>query len=416
MPNLSTFSFTKYNQLGSTTNLPGTDPAGAGNPNGNWEVEEALDVEWAHAMAPGANIVLVEANDASYLNLFAAVDAARNLSGVSVVSMSWGSSEFSGETLYDAHFQTPAGHIPITFVAASGDYGTISYPAASPEVLSVGGTDLQSLDLQGDYPGTGLNGEVGWSGSGGGVSSQESLPTYQSGVVPTGTNTNTTMRESPDVAYNAGYGVDVYDSYNNGNATPWSSIGGTSAGAPQWSALIAIANQGRAVNSLTSLNGYIQTLPFLYSAPSTDFHDIIYGQNSGYQAGPGYDMVTGLGTPNAAQVVGSLESLALLPVSGTGVNATGTVLSTTPPIGSGTMPIDPHYTLVTPPSTYTPAAMAWVAHAYVLNSSDWTLSSNGGPYVADGPSAEWISPDRSGSSASEPGGYYDYRTTFVGAQ
>jgi subtilase family serine protease len=312
-------SFVKLNQYGSTTNLPGTDPAGAGNPYGNWEDEEALDVEWAHAMAPGASIILVEANGATLSNMYTAVDAARIQPGVTVVSMSWGSGEFSGETSYDSHFQTPAGHVPITFVAASGDNGTLSYPAASPDVLSVGGTSLQDLDPEGDYPGTGPNGEVSWyqvngngtvNSSGGGVSSQEPLPTYQSSVVPTGTNPNTTKREGPDVAYNAGYGVDVYDSYNETRTSPgpWESWGGTSAGAPQWAALIAIADQGRALYNMTSLDGRSQTLPILYSAPSIDFNDITNGHanSSGYKVLPGYDMVTGLGTPNAALVVYSL--------------------------------------------------------------------------------------------------------------
>ena len=79
--------------------MPGTDPAGAGNLNGNWEIEEALDIEWAHAMAPGASIDLVEASNATTTNtsLFTAVKTAASLPGVSVVSMSWGLDEFSGE-------------------------------------------------------------------------------------------------------------------------------------------------------------------------------------------------------------------------------------------------------------------------------------------------------------------------------
>ena len=81
--------FTKFNQSGSTTNLPGTDPAGAGNLNGNWEIEEALDIEWAHGLAPGANIDLVEASNDDNASLFAAVTTAANLPGVSVVSSSW---------------------------------------------------------------------------------------------------------------------------------------------------------------------------------------------------------------------------------------------------------------------------------------------------------------------------------------
>src|SRR6185437_11775717 len=84
-------SFTKYNETGQTTNLPGTDPAGAGNLNGNWEMEEALDIEWAHAIAPAASIDLVEAsNDTNNADMYTAVQTAAGLPGVSVVSMSWG--------------------------------------------------------------------------------------------------------------------------------------------------------------------------------------------------------------------------------------------------------------------------------------------------------------------------------------
>ena len=129
-------SFTKYVETGLTQSNPG------------WSLETALDVEWSHAMAPGANLVLVEASSASLANLFNAVNFARSLNGVVDVSMSWGTSEFYGETAYDSLFTTPAGHIGgdglpggVTFVAASGDSGAwdgVSYPAASPNVLSVG--------------------------------------------------------------------------------------------------------------------------------------------------------------------------------------------------------------------------------------------------------------------------------------
>ena len=112
-------SFTKLDQNGGTS-YPGTDPTG------NWEIEESLDVEWAHVIAPDASIVLVEADDNSTDNLMTAVNTARNLPGVSAVSMSWGGGEFSGETAYDADFTTPAGHTGVTFLAASGDNGLVN--------------------------------------------------------------------------------------------------------------------------------------------------------------------------------------------------------------------------------------------------------------------------------------------------
>lgn len=121
-------TFTVLNQSGGTT-LPGTDPAGP-YPASNWEFEEALDIEWAHAMAPNANIVLYEATNNSNANLFAAVNTAKNNAAVAVVSMSFGSGEYSGETSNDSTFTTPAGRLAanpkqgMTFVAATGDSGT----------------------------------------------------------------------------------------------------------------------------------------------------------------------------------------------------------------------------------------------------------------------------------------------------
>src|SRR5262249_38291167 len=144
-------------------------------------------------------------------------------------------------------FTTPAGHQGVTFIASSGDYGApVSYPAISPNVLAVGGT---TLNLSGNT----WSSETGWSGSGGGLSSVETQPAYQKGIV----TQSTTQRTSPDVAYDANpnTGFPVYNSYSNSASAPWAQFGGTSAGAPQWSALLAIADQGRALNGLGTLDG-----------------------------------------------------------------------------------------------------------------------------------------------------------------
>jgi len=279
-------TFTKVAQNGSTT-LPGVDPAGAGT--NNWEGEEALDVEWAHALAPGAAILLVEAADASPSNLFAAVNYARQVAGVSVISMSFGGNENTSETQYDSIFTTPTGHTGVTFVASTGDAGVpAGYPAYSPNVVAAGGTSL-SLDSLGNY----LS-ETGWSGSGGGISQVEAQGSYQNGSV----TQSTTYRTAPDVAFNAdpSTGVSVYDSYNNGTSTPWEILGGTSAAAPAWAGIFAIANQGRVLAGGSTLDSRSNTLPLLYSAPASDFHDIITG-NNGDAAGAGYDLVTGRGSP-----------------------------------------------------------------------------------------------------------------------
>jgi subtilase family serine protease len=279
-------SFTVVNQNGGGT-LPSS--------NQDWGLEESLDVEWAHAMAPGANIVLVEANSNNYNDLMTAVNYARNLPGVSVVSMSWGGSEWFGENGYDSYFTTAAGHQGVTFVASSGDNGAVEYPSTSPNVLTVGGTQL-SLDGSGNYLG-----ETAWSGSGGGISLYETQPSYQNGVV-----TQTSQyRAVPDVAYDASTSTPfaIYDTSMEGG---WMEVGGTSAGAPQWAALVAIADQGRALDGKGTLDGGTQTLPTLYRLPQSDFHDVTSGGNGTYWAGPGYDLVTGRGSPIANLVVAGL--------------------------------------------------------------------------------------------------------------
>lgn len=323
-------TFTQMNQSGSTSSLPGTDPSGPYSSTGgsDWEQEESLDIEWAHAIAPDANIDLIEANNSS--TLFSAVSEARSLPNVTVVSMSWGGSEFSGETGYDStYFTTPSGHNGITFVASAGDQGAygggngsigVEYPAASPNVLSVGGT---SLTLNGNSYGSESawgNGSSSYSsgGGGGGISVYEAQPSYQSGVV----TQSTSKRAVPDVSMLAdpNTGVPIYDSYDFGKSTPWvpGYMGGTSLAAPMWAGLVAIADQGRSLNGLTSLNGSTQTLPTLYKLPASDFHDITSGSN-GYSAGTGYDLATGRGSP-----VSNLLVPALAGVSGgsTGTNPT----------------------------------------------------------------------------------------------
>src|ERR1035441_4374026 len=143
--------------------------------NSGWALETALDVEWAHAIAPAATIILSVAKSASFSDLLGAVDAAVN-AGATVISMSWGGQEFSGVNMYDSHFQAPG----VTYVASSGDSGELAapeveWPASSPFVVSVGGTSLY-LDASGNR-----TDETAWSGSGGGLSSFYPRPAYQNG-------------------------------------------------------------------------------------------------------------------------------------------------------------------------------------------------------------------------------------------
>ncbi|KTC80885.1 S53 family peptidase [Legionella cherrii] len=273
-----------------------------------WAGEIALDVEWAHAVAPAAKIILVEAANDQMDSLFKAVQVAVK-NGATVVSMSWGGSEFAGQTSYDAVFNNPK----VTFTASSGDSGTGTiYPASSPYVLAVGGTTL-NVDSYGNY-----QGEEAWSGSGGGVSSVEAWPDYQKNLpIPQSNN----MRGVPDVAYNADpeTGFSVYNSVPSSDGVGWAVVGGTSAGAPQWAGIVAVAN---------SLYGKVfggHFVNILYAAANPNggkyhynYNDITSGTNGdcGYYctAQEGYDYVTGLGSPELGSLIHDLPNYQLIDI------------------------------------------------------------------------------------------------------
>lgn len=279
-------SFLKLNQSGSAAALPSTDPGAKGN---TWELEESLDIEWAHVIAPQANLILYEANSPNWSDLMAAVGSAVGNPAVSVVSMSFGSPEQAGQSYYDASFTSAHA----TFLASTGDTGgSGSYPSTSPNVVAVGGTGL-SIDSSGNYLG-----ESAWSGSNGGTSTQEAEPAWQQLVQSSG------LRTTPDVAMDANpsSGVPVYDTFDGGASSPWFTVGGTSLATPMWAGLIATADQGRALIGQAPLTS-LQTHQMLYSAPGADFHDVTTGANAGNWAGPGYDQVTGLGSPVANLLV-----------------------------------------------------------------------------------------------------------------
>jgi subtilase family serine protease len=253
-----------------------------------WALETSLDVEWVHALAPDANILLVVAKSNSFADLMGAVDYATS-HGAHVVSMSWGGSEFSGETGYDKNFSKSG----VVFTASSGDSGSGTlYPAASPYVVGVGGTTL-TLDSSNNWAS-----ETAWSGSGGGTSGYESEPSYQSGY-----GISSSGRDVPDVSFDAdpSTGVAVYDSAGYQGQKGWFQVGGTSFGAPAWAALFALADQGN--SGLTDGHGALYGLAT--SNYGTDYHDITSGSN-GYPAGTGYDLVTGLGSPVANNLVPAL--------------------------------------------------------------------------------------------------------------
>ncbi|HEV3304153.1 MAG TPA: putative Ig domain-containing protein [Planctomycetaceae bacterium] len=294
-----TYNLPQFNGSGGPTlkvlNENGGTSLPANDVGDNWALEESLDVEWAHVIAPQANIILFEASSSSTLDLYTGAQTAAATAGVSVVSMSWGGAEFSYESLYDSDFATPSGHAGVTFLASTGDSGApAEYPAFSSNVVAVGGTTI-NINSDGSY-----GSESAWTGGGGGISQYESQPAYQTGKV---NGTSSTHRTAPDVSIDAGTGVPILDSYNSG----WQTVAGTSLACPMWAGLVAIADQGLALNGEGPLDGPSQTLPILYNLPSSDFHDITTG-NDGNPATTGYDLATGIGTPIANLLVPDIVS------------------------------------------------------------------------------------------------------------
>jgi hypothetical protein len=349
-------SFVKMNEYGSTKNLP--RPADLNNQNQAAAMgETTLDVEWAHAIAPQANIVLIEANNDQFA-LQTAMQTAENLPGVSVISVSWGYDyEVPDEQSFDMYYATPTAHPGVTVFNASGDYGSpyLGTPDTAPDVVTVGGTTL-NLSRGGSFIS-----ESAWSGtanggSTGGTSTIEPEPVYQKGVQATG------HRTAPDVSFdgNPNTGVDVYQTYGGSG---WSVTGGTSVGAPCWAGLLAIADQGRALEGEGPLNGETQTLPALYSLPVGDFHDITSGSNGGYRAGPGYDEVTGIGSPVANRLVPDLAAMNFLPDGEVGQSYSQTI---TVPSGSTVS-----YVLTHPTSKVTPASLGL---QFTVNGDELTIA------------------------------------------
>ena len=239
-----------------------------------WATETDLDTEWAHAAAPQADILIVSAATDALPDLIRAVDVARQ-SGASALSLSWGGPEFPTETSEASHFTGSA----MAIVASSGDEGTgVSFPAALPSVIGVGGTRLVTNGSGG------IASETAWSGSGGGVSAYISRPTFQP--------IKYTRRAVPDVAFNADPSTG-YQVYSQGR---WEVVGGTSAGAPQWAAILSVVPDKNKSQLLSTF--------YTHSV----FRDITTGSNGQCRsfclATIGFDTVTGLGSPIGSKLKG----------------------------------------------------------------------------------------------------------------
>ena len=257
----------KVDQYGGTS-YPPTNPG--------WSIETSLDVEWVHAVAPGARILLVEASTA-YLNDFLYAERYAGDHAL-YVSNSWGEPEFSGETSYDRNFH----HHGVSYFAAAGDNGlNPEYPSSSKYVVSVGGTTL-TLASDGS-----ISSETGWTYGGGGCSAYESAVHDQSNYPSYAQVSCAGQRATPDLSYvgDPNTGVPIYDSQAT---TPgWLTVGGTSV-----STAIAAA---RGADS-----GVVVDASFLYGQTATataraTFRDVTQGGNA---AGclVGYDLCSGLGS------------------------------------------------------------------------------------------------------------------------
>ncbi len=288
-----------------------------------WVAESALDVQWAHAIAPLARIVLIEVTAANSDNLLGGV-AMANKMGAGVVSMSFGAPEGSWVKSNDATFTTTG----MTYVASAGDDGSQAlWPAVSPTVLAVGGTSLQWI-------GSGTRYEAAWSSSGGAVSTVETLPTWQSSLVIPGTG-GATMRATSDVAFNANPNTGQYVALTAQGATTtsWNAYGGTSIGAPQWAGLVAVANARRVAASKALLGDFhttlYKTIAGSASTYAADFADVVDGNNGACAScatAAGYDIATGWGTPNASALLNTLV---------TDSTSSGSTASTTPVVPGG---------------------------------------------------------------------------------
>jgi hypothetical protein len=267
-----------------------------------WATEISLDVQWAHATAPLARIVLIEAADASINSLVGGVKLA-NAMGPGAVSMSFGALEGTWTSTVDSAFSAAN----MTYLAATGDSGAaVSWPAVSTKVVAVGGTSLT-------YTGTGARSESAWAGTGGGTSLYTLRPTYQTSAVPgMGTYSG---RAVADVAFNADPSTGQYVAVMTPGSTAvsWISAGGTSMSTPQWAGLIAISNAARSLSGKAALGSphaalynQIATVPGTYASTFADITKGVNGTCAICSTKVGYDIPSGLGTPNITNLVNTL--------------------------------------------------------------------------------------------------------------
>jgi len=292
-------------------NKPGSDPTGA-------DVEVALDIQVAGAAAPGAKQLVYFAPNSDQGFVDSVADAAHASPAPVVISISWGQSEDSwtaqGRTSLDDAI-ADACALGITVTVAAGDNGSsdgvsdgqphVDFPASSPHALACGGTSLVASAAGAITSETVWNDGSGGGAGGGGVSDAFPVPTWQAtaGVPVSAGTSGAAGRGVPDVAGNADPETG-YQIMADGTAQV---VGGTSAVAPLWAALIA-----RLAQATGTRFGLMQTALYTGIQPGVDvagFNDIVSGSNGVYSAGPGWDACTGLGSPSGAALLEQLEAL-----------------------------------------------------------------------------------------------------------
>jgi kumamolisin len=264
---------------------PGYQPASGGNSIASWNMEAALDIEYAHAMAPNAKIYLVEAASDSTSDLDTAVQVAATLTGVKEISMSWGGSETSYEAMFYDSLFTKSG---IVFLASGGDTSdTMEYPAASPNVVSCGGTTVNRSTT-----GAFLS-ETGWSDAGCGPSAYEPRPSFQNCVA----SVVGTKRGVSDISFvsDPNTGVYVYDTTPLWGATGWWILGGTSVASPSLAGVLNLAASSGNGFALSTAAEEARIYGNMQNAMA--FRDVASGADGKYSCKVGYDFVTGIGTP-----------------------------------------------------------------------------------------------------------------------
>ena len=270
--------------------------------NSGWALEECLDVQMVHSIAPRAKIMVVEARSNSFTDLNAAVSYANN-NGANIISMSYGANEFSSQNIYASVYNNNRK----CYVASAGDTAaTVEVPSCFANVLSIGGTTL-NLDACGNRIS-----ESTWNNGGCGISRYIAKPTYQNDV--SGITTN--FRNCCDISLVANPNTGVYVYY----AGSWYSLGGTSVSAPCMSGILALANQNRISNGkilLTTIaNAPNNIMNYLYqtiyknnSSYINNFNDINVGTDGIFVAKTGYDNPTGLGSPKVNIMIPSLLNI-----------------------------------------------------------------------------------------------------------